>query len=94
MADGVDFFGTAKSNKDDVIQEGDYTPPKLNDGKLELVGTFVDTSLQCVILCTCLMYCMLQGSPLCRVCGKQLHCNFHVHETLLLKIFYCFYLVR
>ena len=38
MADGVDFFGTSKSNDDDVLQEGDYTPPKLNDGKLEVVG--------------------------------------------------------
>jgi len=39
MANGVNFFGTSKSNKNDLLQEGDYTTPKLNDGLIEIVGT-------------------------------------------------------
>lgn len=37
MARYVDFFGTGKSNKNDIIK--DYTKPKFNDNLLEIVGT-------------------------------------------------------
>lgn len=39
MANGINFFGTSNSNKNDILQEGDYTSPKLNDGLIEIVGT-------------------------------------------------------
>lgn len=37
MSGDVNFFGKGKSRKSDILKEGEYSPPKLNDRKLEVV---------------------------------------------------------
>merc|ERR1712096_275570 len=39
MADGIDFFGTSKCTNNDILNDGEFKEPKLNDGSLELVAT-------------------------------------------------------
>jgi len=50
MANCINLFGNGKSNNDDLLQEGQYSCPKLNDGLLEIVGTKSIHHMNCMRL--------------------------------------------
>ena len=50
IANCINLFGNGKSNKNDLLQEGQYSSPKLNDGLLEIVGTQSIHHMNCMRL--------------------------------------------